>query len=540
MSIEKINKKYSILKTIEKRSNFLCKNNYKKYFHSNYNILIIESIMSNGKCRAVAEFKDYLIKEDNYEYLRRFYKYSEIIIRLKRLCNYHNSTAMIFPNYFPLIESKYLYNNVIKKQRIIDEQQDNEDKKLKNKTKKGEKIDKLFSNTIYDDIINSSESVLRIVFGIEKNKYNLKNIQGRLNDLYKIKNDNEYINKDSSDLEELIKQIEKAENNKNFNKKFDQNSDDNTLSGNKNKKIKSKLKLMTKNLNNNQIENRNLDLLNNITNNSTNITNSSNNIRSNITIQNNKSKNKMDNKFTIDNKFKFSSNIINSIKKSKEIINKNNNFPKPYQTLYGLNFILKNPLINNIINVDIRDKYNNNNSNKINLNQFKNLVKKSSFINTIEKIKSNTKKNKTNNSQKKIPSIDLSKLNTINNNMLTLTTRNKRKSYNERIKRVFNTENKSYRKKNKILIRNVINSPTLSLSPLNKKLKNIYSNDNCKNNANNKNFKSMSFKKNNNQYLYTNNFKNKKEKLSIKDYNFKNNAYININLYNNEKYIYKK
>ena len=45
------------------------------------------------------------------------------------------------------------------------------------------------------------------------------------------------------------------------------------------------------------------------------------------------------------------------------------------------------------------------------------------------------------------------------------------------------------------LIRNVINSPTLSLSPLNKKLQNIYSNDNCKNNANNKKFKSMSFKK---------------------------------------------
>ena len=161
MKHEKLNKDNSILKQLEIKSHYLLVNNYKKYIHADYNSLLIENILSNTRCHISAIFKNYLIEEDNYEYLRRFYKYDEVNIRIKKLCIYHNETSVIFPNYFPLIESKYLYESVVKKQRIIDEQQDLEDKKnnnlnKKNNNKKEDKIEKIFTSSIYDELFNSN------------------------------------------------------------------------------------------------------------------------------------------------------------------------------------------------------------------------------------------------------------------------------------------------------------------------------------------------------------------------------------------------
>ena len=129
-----------IFNKICSRAYDLCKFYSKKYINYQYNNLMIENLMSNGRCHLVAVFKNYLIEDDNSEYLRRFYKYKESNPRLKKLFVYHDETSVIFPNYTPLVESKYLYNNVIKKQRIIDEQQDLEhirnDQKLNRRKKR--------------------------------------------------------------------------------------------------------------------------------------------------------------------------------------------------------------------------------------------------------------------------------------------------------------------------------------------------------------------------------------------------------------------
>ena len=144
-----MNDKKTILKKIELRAYCLCRYNYKKYFHSKIEDVIIENIMINGKCHIVSIFKNNLIEDDKSEYLHRYYKFKEIPKRLKDLFNYHIETSVIFPNYCPLIESKYLYNNVIKKQRIIDEQQRLEEKKSKSKYNKNKKNkDILFTNSI--------------------------------------------------------------------------------------------------------------------------------------------------------------------------------------------------------------------------------------------------------------------------------------------------------------------------------------------------------------------------------------------------------
>ena len=114
----------------------ICYENYLDYSHIDYNILIIENLMCNGRCHLVAVFKNYLIEDDKSEYLRRFYKKKELGPRLKKLFKYHQETSVIFPNYVPLSESKYLYNNVIKKQRVIDEQQSLDKLRKENKNRK--------------------------------------------------------------------------------------------------------------------------------------------------------------------------------------------------------------------------------------------------------------------------------------------------------------------------------------------------------------------------------------------------------------------
>ena len=97
----------SFLKKLEFRAKYLYKNNYKQYAYTDYNILLIDEIISNDKTHLVAIFKDYLIYDEFDEFLRRFYKSNEIKERINKLCYYHIQTSVIFPNYFPLVESKY-------------------------------------------------------------------------------------------------------------------------------------------------------------------------------------------------------------------------------------------------------------------------------------------------------------------------------------------------------------------------------------------------------------------------------------------------
>ena len=529
------------LKNIKFRANYLLKYNYKNYIHVNYNIALIENIMSNERCHLVAIFKDHLIYDDIYEYLHRFYKSLEIKSRLKKICYYHFETSAIFPNYFPLIESKYLYRSVVQKQRIINEQQDIEDyKEMKNRINKKENNEyknKLFTSTIYDEILDGSESVMRIVFGLDKNKYNLKKyVNNKSNIESNLKGDNEedtlYENKDSLELNTLINEIDKAEKNKNPNNKSKNKMEFNL--NNKNKNSKPKLKLIANELNNNKIKSKN-DLLNSITNNSTNITNSSNNIKTNINLTIKPNNKNFDNIFNVNKKLKLNDNIMNIIKNNKEKINniyvkeikileKKKIVPTPYRTLYGLNFILKNRLINNLIKTDLNIKKHNN----IKLNDEKYnyyLNNKNPQTNSIKKFNSIAK-------ERKIPKIDISKLDTKNinnNNILTISNRPKSRNFNEIFKSVSKTTSKSYRKRNKNFFNSKINI-VLSLSPFNKKQKNIFRKENEMRllyTINNKSNKALSINKKNKNY-----FSNKK--MKIDDYLYKKNNYLNINLNNKE------
>ena len=493
MSLEMKNNLKNLLKKLESRASYLYKYHYRKYIHIHYNNLIIENLMCNGRCHLVAVFKNYLIEDDNSEYLRRFYKSRESGPRLKKLFLYHEETSVIFPNYTPLVESKYLYNNVIKKQRVIDEQQDLENKrndlKLKKKNKEVlKREEKVFNSTIIGEILTSSESVLRIMFGIENNnKNNNKKVSTKnINDKLKAneeKNNNKNNNDDDSDcieFKQLIKEVENAEENMN-----NENNNNNSLVGyklNSNNALKYKLKLIN-NSNNNQIKNKNYDKMNNITNNSTNITSSSNNINVNINlnkIKNNSNLSYKDNFLLSKNGLKLNPKIRNSItitnsnsiknnineketyKNSLTIQNhKKSNSTIPNRTLYGLNFHQNRNLIDNIINQDKKPFKSNSNSHSnntsrmanTNSNTYNNYIynnnnnnfphhskkkkKKKNILLNSNNNNNNSNSNKFNTSNKsnkalaKIPKIDLHKLDIINTNannnnnkLLTLTNRN--------------------------------------------------------------------------------------------------------------------
>ena len=173
---------------------------YKKYSKNlkpKYDLLVINSILSNARCRIVAQFKDFLLYGDYCEFLKRYYKYYEIGVRLIKIINYFQKYSIIYPNYSPLIESKYMRYNAIKKQIIINKTENNKKRNFRhchkkniNKDDNKEKNKKFFSDTIYDDILNESESFMSILFGVEnKNKNEKKNkfeTEKEIEDLNKI------------------------------------------------------------------------------------------------------------------------------------------------------------------------------------------------------------------------------------------------------------------------------------------------------------------------------------------------------------------
>ena len=165
-----------------------------------YGTIIINNIIYNEKSNIVATFKDYLITDDLSEFLKRYYTKIESSIRLPRFYEYYETYSRIYPNYTVLPEAKYIYKNIHKKQKMIDQQQEIEEseerKKENNKNKKNkrnnEKGDLVFNTEIYNSIVNESEDLYNLLFGINKNFENSEKTQ--------------------EDFNKIIQEIKKSEN----------------------------------------------------------------------------------------------------------------------------------------------------------------------------------------------------------------------------------------------------------------------------------------------------------------------------------------
>lgn len=184
----------NIKKPLNQIEKYIYKRFQKKHILNNilYNLNIINNIIYNEKTHIVAKFKDYLIIDDYSEFLKRYYKKKESLYRLPKYYEYYEKYNKIFPNYTMLKESKYIYKNIHKKQKMIDLQQEMEEdakeKKInkKEKSEKGEikksnesnhqrkrnKQDIIFNSKIYNSIIKQSEDLYSVIFGIDKNEDN--------------------------------------------------------------------------------------------------------------------------------------------------------------------------------------------------------------------------------------------------------------------------------------------------------------------------------------------------------------------------------
>lgn len=167
-----------------------------------YNIKVINEIICNETTHVVAMFKDYLIYGDYSEFLQELYKVNESKDTLKKLFEYYESCSVIFPNYIVLPESKYIYKNIQRKQRVIDNQQEleqiEEDKK-NGKVQISSDDSNLFNTRTIDSILNmTNTSLVKGILGInntEKNEKLEDSLDNIIKTICKAEEDQEKISK---------------------------------------------------------------------------------------------------------------------------------------------------------------------------------------------------------------------------------------------------------------------------------------------------------------------------------------------------------
>jgi len=134
---------------------------FKKYSSGNYsfNKISINNLVFNDNCLVVARFKDFLIYDDNTDFLRRYYPKEDRIQRLNKILTFYEKYSKIFPNYLVLKENKYLYRNIRKKQKMIDafneikrEEKENRKKLKNNQNNIKNDVNELFTKKIKNEI----------------------------------------------------------------------------------------------------------------------------------------------------------------------------------------------------------------------------------------------------------------------------------------------------------------------------------------------------------------------------------------------------
>ena len=225
------NNKIPSIKTLKIKINKKFKQLY-SHNENFYNIKVMNQIICSENSHIVAEFKDYLIKSDYSEFLQKYYSLSESREWLPKIFEYYENYSVIFPNYFILPESKYIFKRIQKKQKVINKLQEIEEEKekIKNGLIKIYNNDNVVFNTIeLNSILNQTDtSGIKFFFGLKKQDSN-KNIS----------------------LENLINKISNAENNikKNKEKKIN-------YSLKKNKILKKTKLTVNININDNNYKNK--------------------------------------------------------------------------------------------------------------------------------------------------------------------------------------------------------------------------------------------------------------------------------------------
>ena len=197
-------------------------------FYQQFQILLL---MENANTHLVSIFKDFLLLDDMTEFFKEYYVLGDIYPRLKKIYEYYEYSSYLFPNYTALKEGKYIYRNIIKKQRLIDYLEDMEEIKR-------EKENKAINKKEKDSKENEQKSSYVEVFdskvydSIRKETNNDSN----LDELFCIGNKNEN-SRESDSMLSILKLTEEIKNK-------DKSKIQNNLNNNNLEKIKNKASII--------------------------------------------------------------------------------------------------------------------------------------------------------------------------------------------------------------------------------------------------------------------------------------------------------
>ena len=272
--MENKNDKYKFITQLEKRAKYKLIKRYDKPL-SFHDVKMINDILYNQKTRYVEMFKEYLLYEDYNEFLKKFYDKNIIKFKLPKILQFYEKFSKIYANYTVIPESKYMYKNIKRKQKVLDQINNNyyKDKKYSEDEEDENSSNEYYSNTIFNkDILNSI--------------YNKSNYSK--NTLFNITNSTNTINDFINKITDLEKEKEKEIKKKKIDKKTNNSKTlSNILLNKNNKKIKQDNNNKKGNLNSDNFNNFkkgnmkcNSNFNNNIQNNPNNIeiNNNSNNI----------------------------------------------------------------------------------------------------------------------------------------------------------------------------------------------------------------------------------------------------------------------
>ena len=162
-------------------NNIMRHNTYPSYYY----IKIANQILFNLPNHLVSTFKDYLIWNENYDYLKNFYNLEKSIELIPKLGNYYETYTLFIPIYFPLTDLKSLISKYIKNKMKFFEVTEEDNENLKDEIKD---IDKNIIEN--NDNINKDNNNIKI----NNNGTNNENNKKENNELNKENNEKKLIN----------------------------------------------------------------------------------------------------------------------------------------------------------------------------------------------------------------------------------------------------------------------------------------------------------------------------------------------------------
>ena len=209
---------YIYLEKLEKRARNKLIRRYDKpiWYHD---VKMINDILYNEKSHYVEMFKEYLLYEDYNEFLKQYYSDIFLKNKLEKILIFYEKYSKIFPNYTVIRESKYLYKNIKRKQKMINQMNENKENEFLDEESS---YSKSYNKTIFNSRVINSIYTGHNTLNLNKTQSTLtnKSIEQFLNKIsfYEKKATEEKNIKSKKKKDEknknAIKCIEKSNNNK--------------------------------------------------------------------------------------------------------------------------------------------------------------------------------------------------------------------------------------------------------------------------------------------------------------------------------------